>query len=288
MRWQCVECGREHDTRSGRCECGSTEFERTVVQLTKECTTCGEAVPESADSCPECGFTSFESLTDPEPVDASYIEWRCVECGREHPKNNPPCSRCGHMRLEKHRVEDADVADYVEGGSWREALGTVDRATVAGVAVAVLIVVAIGAFVPGAALPWSSWADDVNRTAVEGRLVAGLNAERADRGFPAMTRTATLDAVARSRATALAGGESRGDLSGQTGDCGRAEEIAWDLDGTGDWPGEGDPTASKLADLLVADALSEARGAVLRSGEHSVGAGTALADGHLYVTVVIC
>lgn len=127
MRWRCVECGRPHETAGGTCDCGSEEFERLVVQVSKRCTTCGATVPEDTTTCPECGFSGFETLAGEDAPDdqRSYIEWRCGACGREHPKHTPPCSRCGHETLERHRVEGEDVAvaDVVaeesEGGSIR-------------------------------------------------------------------------------------------------------------------------------------------------------------------------
>lgn len=111
MRRRCVECGRVHEAAPGTCECGSDEFERLVVRVTKRCTTCGEAVPEHTTTCPECGFTGFETLTgDSEDLgQQSYVEWRCASCGRAHPKHTPPCSRCGHETLERHHVEGEDV-----------------------------------------------------------------------------------------------------------------------------------------------------------------------------------
>ena len=91
MEWYCTECGRPSDTNGGTCECGSTSFERAVVQVTKECTTCGTRVPEHTTTCPDCGFTGFEPLGEPQPRDeGSYIEWRCEEGGDAHTPPHPP------------------------------------------------------------------------------------------------------------------------------------------------------------------------------------------------------
>ena len=63
MEWYCTECGRPSDTNGGTCECGSTSFERAVVQVTKECTTCGTRVPEHTTTCPDCGFPATREAT---------------------------------------------------------------------------------------------------------------------------------------------------------------------------------------------------------------------------------
>jgi len=118
MKWRCVECGRPHESDSPPCECGSGQFERAVVRVTHRCTACGYGIGQHEDTCPSCGFRTFEPV-DPGPtageMDSSYTQWRCEECGREHPRNNPPCVRCGSMQFEHEQVEDIDIQNYVEG-----------------------------------------------------------------------------------------------------------------------------------------------------------------------------
>lgn len=139
MRWQCAECGRPREERDGACDCGATGVEPTTVRLTQRCTTCGEALPEHVNACPECGFTSLESLYETEgDLGTSYVEWRCTECGRGHPRNNPPCSRCGGMTFERHRVDAEDVEIDGDGPLW----SAVDPRTVALVLAVLALLVA--------------------------------------------------------------------------------------------------------------------------------------------------
>ncbi|MFB6191772.1 MAG: hypothetical protein ABEI11_00445 [Haloarculaceae archaeon] len=144
MNWRCTECGRIHRTNGHACDCGSESYERAVVQHVKRCTECGEPAGRNERICSECGFGTFEPISD-EPtageLETSYIQWRCVECGREYPKNNPPCDRCGGMEFEREEYGDEqfDMDEYVERGG-----GGVPWRLVAALAAIVVGVVIVG------------------------------------------------------------------------------------------------------------------------------------------------
>lgn len=115
MNWRCVVCGRPHETGTGTCQCGSGQFERAVVRVTKRCTECGELAPDRDTYCQNCGFTSFEPLQESdERPDPSYYEWRCESCGKEYPRHTPPCDRCGGMSFRQVHVSDVAVEEFVD------------------------------------------------------------------------------------------------------------------------------------------------------------------------------
>lgn len=119
MTWRCAVCGRPHESDSGTCQCGSEQFERAAVRVTKRCTECGEPAAGRDTYCLNCGFTSFEPIQDGEAMpDPSYHEWRCEACGKEYPRYAPPCDRCGGMSFEQVHVSDVDVEEFVEREPW--------------------------------------------------------------------------------------------------------------------------------------------------------------------------
>jgi len=291
MRWRCVACGRPHEDPGGECACGSEEFERMVVQVSKRCTTCGTAVPEATTTCPECGFTGFETIVgeDAEVGEQSYVEWRCASCGRSHPKHNPPCSRCGHEKLERHRVDADEVAvdDVVGEFGGGSILDGFDRTTVAGAGIVVVVFVLIWAFVPGAALPGNAPSPaDVNETALEDELVVAVNEERTEEGLAALERRDDLDGAASDLATAAAAGEPMNASAGT--DCSGATDVGWHIDGDAEWR-DGEPTAEEVAGLLASDVSPDDPEAVLLAEDADrIGVGTARADGDLFVVAVVC
>lgn len=296
MRWRCADCGRVRESGGGTCACGGEEFERLVVQLTKRCTTCGEAVPENTSTCPECGFTGFETLAGEGQAaeEHSYLEWRCAECGRAHPKHTPPCSRCGHETLERHRVDGGDVAvdDVVDEYFADESLlPSFERTTLVGVALVLAVLVAIWTFVPGAALPGTRgpWVASINQSALETELVDGVNAERVARDRASLARSASLDETAATLAADAAAGEAP--TAEATSGCEGAAAVYRGLDGSGEWPGDGQPRASAVADAVLEDVFAtEGDAATLTATDvGEIGAGSTVdGDDQLHVVVVVC
>lgn len=296
MRWRCVDCGRVRESRGGTCACGGEEFERLVVQVSKRCTTCGEAVPQDRTTCPECGFTGFETLAGEGRAvgERSYVEWRCLECGRAHPKNNPPCSRCGHETLQRHRVDGEDVAvddvvdEYFSDESYLPAF---DRTTLVGVGLVLVVLLAIWAFVPGAALPGTRgpWVTAINQSALQTELVAGVNEERAARNRAALARSTALDETAESLATDAAAGEVP--RAGATRGCDGATAVYRALDGSAEWPGDGRPSAGVVAEAVLQDVFAtDGDAATLTASDLAeVGAGSTVdGENRLHVVVLVC
>ncbi|RNJ26242.1 hypothetical protein [Halosegnis longus] len=288
MEWYCTECGRPSDTNGGTCECGSTSFERAVVQVAKECTTCGTRVPEHTTTCPDCGFTGFEPLGEPQPRDeGSYIEWRCEKCGNEHPRHTPPCDRCGHEVLERVRVDAADfdvdehVAGYDEPGdgglfgfSRSQAFGGVLIGSI--VVVFLLGTAGIG---PAADLGGPAPPDPA---VVESSLVAEVNDQRTAAGLDPLVEDGELTRIAATRTERAAGdGQPQGASAAfsEAGyDC--AEPIL---------TGYRIPDASADADLgaRIADRVTDDEPRLGGAAER-VGVDARVVDGTLYVAVAAC
>jgi RNA polymerase subunit RPABC4/transcription elongation factor Spt4 len=240
MQWRCTECGRPHESRPDVCECGASTFERGVVKLTEECTTCGEAVPEEANTCPECGFTSFEPLGDPDvpdEADKGYVEWQCTDCGKSHPKHTPPCDRCGNLDLEQTYVdnESVDPNDFLREEPWWKL--EVDRVTLMGVSLVLGVFVLFGTGVAGVGPAAGLVAPDVNESVVESNLVAELDDATATGG---LERDGSLDEVAAEATRRSVAGEERGSaderFDGAGYDCADAFAVVYSY--------EADPLAS--------------------------------------------
>lgn len=281
MEWRCRACGRLAESSAQPCECGSREFERAVVQLTKRCTTCGALAPESADACEECGFTGFDPLAR-RAVDGGYMEWRCDSCGHDHPKHAPPCSRCGHDVLNRVHVDAGafELSDHLDGGPWWT-LGF-SKVQAFGIAllvgVVLLFLTGIAGLGPAAALVGSPSPDP---GAVESGVPAELNDTRREAGLAPLDRNATLGSVAAALTASMATGESTSDPDAVFADAGYDCEapIAAGYEVSG---GFGDGLATALADRLAEDHPR------LTGGAGALGIDARTADDHLYVAIAAC
>lgn len=286
----CTQCGRTHPTDMSTCECGSASFRPVSERLTRRCTECGTLVAKGVDSCPECGFRSFEPL-DAGPTAAEvatgYQEWRCTECGRSHQRNNPPCKRCGNHSFERVDVDPDDVSptEFVDG-RWYE----LDRPTMGLALVAVLLVGVVGAGLLGVGplAPDPPWTATVDQAALESAVVGELNAAREENGAPPLQTDASLAEAANARATDIASGDGGPPIADRVTTC----------DATGDSvvfrgdqrpPGGSNPTADEVAAAAVSNLLSDdARGPFLDSATERVGVGVAADGGRLVVVAAVC
>lgn len=289
MRWRCAECGRPHDARPDACECGSESFERGVVKLTKECTTCGEAVPEEADTCPECGFTSFESLAEPDlpdEDDRGYVEFRCADCGKGHPKHTPPCDRCGGLQLERTYVDGASVdpGEFLDGTPWWK-LGF-DRVTLFGVSLVLGVLVLFGTGVAGVGPAAGLVAPDVNETALEDALADELRASSSTGA--SLERDETLDGVAAEatrRAMAGGGPDSAEELFGGTGyDCDDPQVVVDRYE----FEPLASPDEAGLAEMAAARMVSDRPNGLSLADADAVGVDARQRHRELAVGVVAC
>jgi ribosomal protein S26 len=272
MRWRCAECGRPHDARPDACECGSESFERGVVKLTKECTTCGEAVPEEADTCPECGFTSFESLAEPDLPDESergYVEFRCVDCGKSHPKHTPPCDRCGGVQLERTYVDgdSVDPHEFIDGTPWWKL--ELDRVTLFGLSLVLGVLILFASGVAGIGPAAGLVAPDVDETALERGVYDGLDDD--GRVGQQLSRDETLDGIAaEATRQSVDGGERQSDRELFT-----AAGYECDAPMTRTYSYEAEPLESpdepRLADRIVTLLLSDPTDRETLSGASAVG-----------------
>lgn len=289
----CTECGRQQPTDMKTCECGSASFRQLTERLTRRCTECGTLVTKGVDSCPECGFRSFESL-DAGPtvgeVATGYDEWQCTNCGRSHQRNNPPCKRCGHSSFERVSIdaEEVNPADYVDGRPWYKP----DRNTAALAVLAVLLVGVVGAGLLGVGplAQTGPWTETLDGDVLSERVAGQVNAARDDAGVAPVSTNTSLATAAGERAAAVAAG-TPGDTVGERVTVCEAEGVLLGpIDGNRAPPGDGDPTESEVASALVGAALEDesARGQLLAEGHERIGVGTATSDGDLYVVVAVC
>lgn len=287
----CTQCGRKHPTDMSTCECGSASFRPVTERLTRQCTECGTLVARGVDSCPECGFRSFEPL-DAGPtageVATGYQEWQCTECGRSHQRNNPPCKRCGNPTFERVDVDADEVTptEFVDG-RWYE----LDRPTMGLALVAVLLVGVVGAGLLGVGplAPDPPWTASVDEAALESAVVADLNAAREENGAAPLGSDGGLDDAADARATALATGDGGPSIAERVTSCdatGRSVRARGDQRPPG---GEGDPTTAELSEAVVSTLLSGDGGDPLLDPSTSrVGIGVAADGGQLAVVVAVC
>ena len=292
MEWYCTECGRPSDSRGGTCACGSSSFERTVVKVTKRCTTCGTHVTEHTDTCPDCGFTGFEPLGEPQRRgEGSYLEWRCVECGNEHPRNTPPCDRCGHDGLEQRRVDasDFDVDQHVsdleeageDGGPWWT-LGFSRSQAFGGTLVGLIVVVfLLGVVGIGPAADVGS-PTPPDPAVVESAVLAELNEQRTAAGLDPLAEDADLAGIAATRTERASGdGQPRSASAAFTDagyDCSEPILAGYRVPDAG----ANDGIGTRLADRAVDD---EPR---LAGAAERVGVEASVVDGTLYVAVAGC
>ncbi|MDZ7745731.1 MAG: hypothetical protein U5K28_04110 [Halobacteriales archaeon] len=291
MEWYCTECGRLSDSNGGTCECGSTSFERAVVQVAKECTTCGTRVPEHTTTCPECGFTGFEPLGEPQPRnEGSYLEWRCEKCGNEHPRHTPPCDRCGHEVLERVRVDaaDFDVDEHVAGytdpgddGPWWTfgfSISQLFGGTLIGL-IAVVFLLGAAGIGPAADIGGPTPPDPAT---VESSLLTELNDRRTAAGLSPLTEDGELTAIATARTDRATGdGQPRSAdaaFADADYDCSEPILVSYRVpDASADTN-----LSERLADRMTDD---EPRlvGAAAR-----IGVNARIVDGTLYVAVAAC
>jgi len=286
----CTQCGRQHPTDMSTCECGSASFRPVTERLTRQCTECGTLVTKGVDSCPECGFRSFEPL-DAGPTAAEvatgYQEWRCTECGRSHQRNNPPCKRCGNHTFEQVDVKADEVtpSEFVEG-RWYEP----DRPTIGLALVAVLLVGVVGAGLLGVGplAPDPPWTATVDGPALESAVVNELNAAREEDGAGTLSTDNDLGAAADERAGDFASGDGGDSIADRVTTCdatGRTVAFTAEQRPPG---GGGNPTADEVAAAVVSNLRSDGGGPFFDPATDRVGVGTATADGRLYVVVAVC
>jgi predicted nucleic acid-binding Zn-ribbon protein len=288
----CTQCGRQHPTDMSTCECGSASFRPVSERLTRRCTECGALVAKGVDSCPECGFRSFEPL-DAGPtageVATGYEEWQCTECGRSHQRNNPPCKRCGNGTFERVSVdaEEVNPSDYVGGRPWYRP----DRNTAAMAAVAVLLVAVVGAGLLGVGplAPEQPWTATVDGEALAADVVAELNGARQAEGVAPLSTDESLRSAAAARAGDLAAGDGGEPVAARVTAC-DARGTLFTAAGSERPPGGGNPTPAQVADALVSQALEgeNTRDRLLDAGIERVGIGVASGDGRLFVVVATC
>jgi predicted nucleic acid-binding Zn-ribbon protein len=287
----CTQCGRQHPTDMSTCECGSASFRSVTERLTRKCTECGALVAKGVESCPECGFRSFEPL-DAGPtageVATGYKEWRCTECGRSHQRNNPPCKRCGNGTFERVDVDADEVTptEFVDG-RWYE----LDRPTIGLALVAVLLVSVVGAGLLGVGplAPDPPWTATVDEPALESAVAQDLDDARTENGAGPLGSDADLDEAADARATALASGDGGAAIADRVSKC---DATGREVTATGDQrpPGDGgDPTTAELSSAVVSTLLSGDGGdPFLDPSASRVGVGVASDGGRLAVVVAVC
>lgn len=286
----CTQCGRKHPTDMSTCECGSASFRPVTERLTRKCTECGTLVARGVDSCPECGFRSFEPL-DAGPtageVATGYQEWQCTECGRSHQRNNPPCKRCGNPTFERVDIDAEEVTptEFVDG-RWYE----LDRPTMGLALVAVLLVGVVGAGLLGVGplAPDPPWTATVDEAALESAVVEDLNAAREENGAAPLGTDGDLDDAAEARASALVTGDGGGSIADRVTSC---DATGRSVRASGDDrpPGGSDPTTAEISGAIVSTFLSgEGGDALLDPSASRVGVGVAAADGRLAVVVAVC
>ncbi|MFB6206552.1 MAG: hypothetical protein ABEJ05_08525 [Haloglomus sp.] len=287
----CTQCGRQHPTDMSTCECGSASFKPVTERLTRRCTECGTLVSKGVDSCPECGFRSFEPL-DAGPtageVATGYQEWRCTECGCAHQRNNPPCKRCGNHTFERVDVDADEVVptEFLDG-RWYE----LDRPTLGLALVALLLVSVVGAGILGVGplAPEPPWTATVDEAALQTAVVEELDAARRENGAAALTTDDALVDAAESRAADLVGGDGGASISQRVTTC---DATGASVTARGNQPppgdGNGDPTTAELADAVVSTVLSGDGGPFLDASTERVGVGVATDGGRLAVVVAVC
>jgi predicted nucleic acid-binding Zn-ribbon protein len=286
----CTECGRQQPTDMATCECGSASFRPLTERLTHECTECGTLVAKGVDSCPECGFRSFEQLnTGPTAgeVATGYMEWQCTECGRSHQRNNPPCKRCGSHSLERVDVDADDVVptEFVDG-RWYE----LDRPTIGLAVVAVLLIGVVGAGLLGVGplAPDPPWTSTVETDALGPSVAEDLDETRQEEGAGTLTSDDALATAASDRASDLADGDGGEPVAERVTAC---DATGVDVGASADErPPGGDASVEAVAESLVSRALSDdtARSTLLDSRAERVGVGAAAAGGRLFVVVAVC
>lgn len=283
MKWRCRACGRLSPSNVGGCECGARAFERTVVRMTKRCTTCGSPAPADADACEECGFTGFEPLGEGSEA-TGYLEWSCARCGNEHPKHAPPCDRCGHDVLERVRVDTSefDVDTYVDGTPWWTLGFSKVQAFGIVLVVGVLVLFLAGLSGVGPASGLVDGGGSMATDAVERGIRENLNHDRTQAGLTPLSSDETLVGIASEQVDAIRDGES-------TDTAGAAFQAAgYDCDSPllTVYRASNGGTATGLSEA-IADSLADDHPRLVGAAEE-LGVTARTVDGDVYVAVAAC